>query len=148
MRDNNTNESYCREIYTEAVIDLISQLQSESKMNASRIYIYGCSFGGGLVWNVLVNHSDIISGAIELMGEYRGNKSIAEIDFEKIAKIPIWMAHSTDDRVVSINSDDEFYQRLKEQNANVKYTRPDKHGHKLAGVFFRKQNWAEWLLNQ
>lgn len=148
VRDNNTNESYCREIYTEAVIDLISQLQSESKMNASRIYIYGCSFGGGLVWNVLVNHSDIISGAIELMGEYRGNKSIAEIDFEKIAKIPIWMAHSTDDRVVSINSDDEFYQRLKEQNANVKYTRPDKHGHKLAGVFFRKQNWAEWLLNQ
>lgn len=148
VRDNNTNESHCREVYTEAVIDLIKELQSEGKMNSSKIYIYGCSFGGGIVWNILVNHSDIISGAIELMGEYRGNKSIAEIDFEKIAKIPIWMAHSTDDRVVSINSDDEFYQKLKEQNANVKYTRPDKHGHKLAGVFFRKQNWAEWLLNQ
>lgn len=147
-RDNNVNESYCREIYTEAVIDLIKELQSENKMNSSRIYIYGCSFGGGIVWNVLVNHSDIISGAIELMGEYQGFKSINEINFEKIAKIPIWMAHSTDDCVVSINSDDEFYQKLKEQNANVKYTRPDKHGHKLAGVFLRKQNWAEWLLNQ
>lgn len=148
VRDNNVNESYCREIYAEAVIDLINQLRSEGKINSSRIYIYGCSFGGGIVWNILVNHGDLISGALELMGEYRGRKSIDEIDFEKIAEIPIWMAHSTDDMVVSINSDDEFYQKLKEQNANVKYTRPDKHGHKLAGVFFRKQNWVEWLLNQ
>ena len=146
VRDNSTNESYVREIYTEAVFDLIKELQSE--IDSSRIYIYGCSFGGGIVWNVLVNHSDMIAGAIELMGEYHGFKSINEIDFESIAKVPIWMAHSADDRVVSIDSDDRFYQRLKEQNANVKYTRPNKHGHKLAGVFLQKQNWVDWLLNQ
>ena len=146
VRDNSTNESYVREIYTEAVFDLIKELQSE--IDSSRIYIYGCSFGGGIVWNMLVNHSDMIAGAIELMGEYHGFKSIDEIDFKSIAKVPIWMAHSTDDRVVSIDSDDKFYQKLKEQNANVKYTRPNKHGHKLAGAFLQKQNWIEWLLNQ
>lgn len=143
VRDKYINESYCREIYTEAVIDLIKELQLENK-----IYIYGCSFGGGIVWNMLVNHSDMIAGAIELMGEYYGFKSIDEIDFESIAKTPIWMAHSTDDCVVSIDSDDRFYQKLKERNANIKYTRPNKHGHKLAGVFLRKQNWINWLLNQ
>ena len=146
VRDKYINESYCREIYTEAVIDLIKELQSE--IDSSKIYIYGCSFGGGIVWNMLVNHNDMIAGAIELMGEYYGFKSIDEIDFESIAKTPIWMAHSTDDCVVSINSDDKFYQKLKEQNANVKYTRPNKHGHKLAGAFLQKQNWVEWLLNQ
>lgn len=146
VRDNSTNESYVREIYTEAVFDLIKELQSE--IDSSRIYIYGCSFGGGIVWNMLVNHSDMIAGAIELMGEYHGFKSIDEIDFKSIAKVPIWMAHSTDDLIVSINSDDRFYQKLKEQNANVKYTRPNKHGHKLAGAFLRKQNWIKWLLNQ
>lgn len=146
VRDNSTNESYVREIYTEAVFDLIKELQSE--IDSSRIYIYGCSFGGGIVWNMLVNHSDMIAGAIELMGEYHGFKSIDEIDFESIAKVPIWMAHSTDDCVVSIDSDDRFYQKLKEQNANVIYTRSNKHGHKLAGVFFRNQNWIKWLLNQ
>lgn len=148
VRDKYINESYCREIYTEAVIDLIKELQLENKIDSNKIYIYGCSFGGGIVWNMLVNHSDMIAGAIELMGEYYGFKSIDEIDFESIAKTPIWMAHSTDDCVVSIDSDDRFYQKLKERNANIKYTRPNKHGHELAGVFLRKQNWIKWLLNQ
>lgn len=146
VRDKYINESYCREIYTEAVFDLIKELQNENKIDSNKIYIYGCSFGGGIVWNMLVNHSDMIAGAIELMGEYHGFKPINEIDFESIAKTPIWMAHSTDDCVVSIDSDDKFYQKLKEQNANVKYTRPDKYGHKLAGVFLRKERWTEWLL--
>ena len=148
VKDKYINESYCREIYTEAVFDLIKELQNENKIDLNKIYIYGCSFGGGIVWNMLVNHSDMIAGAIELMGEYHGFKSIDEIDFESIAKVPIWMAHSTDDCVVSIDSDDRFYQKLKEQNANVIYTRSNKHGHKLAGVFFRNQNWIDWLLNQ
>lgn len=146
VRDKYINESYCREIYTEAVFDLIKELQNENKIDSNKIYIYGCSFGGGIVWNMLVNHSDMIAGAIELMGEYHGFKPINEIDFESIAKTPIWMAHSTDDCVVSIDSDDKFYQKLKEQNANIKYTRPDKYGHKLAGVFLRKEKWTEWLL--
>lgn len=148
VRDKYINESYCREIYTEAVIALIKELQLENKIDSNKIYIYGCSFGGGIVWNMLVNHGDTIAGAIELMGEYYGFKPINEIDFESIAKTPIWMAHSTDDCVVSIDSDDRFYQKLKEQNANVIYTRPNKHGHKLADAFLRKQNWTEWLLNQ
>ena len=148
VRDKYINESYCREIYTEAVIALINEIQLENKIDSNKIYIYGCSFGGGIVWNMLVNHSDMIAGAIELMGEYYGFKSIDEIYFESIAKTPIWMAHSTDDCVVSIDSDDKFYQKLKERNANIKYTRPNKHGHKLAGVFLRKQNWINWLLNQ
>lgn len=148
VRDKYINESYCREIYTEAVIDLIKELQFKNKIDSNKIYIYGCSFGGGIVWNMLVNHSDIIAGAIELMGEYHGFKPINEIDFESIAKTPIWIAHSTDDCVVSIDSDDRFYQKLKEQNANVIYTRLNKHGHKLAGAFLQKQNWIKWLLNQ
>lgn len=113
VRDKYINESYCREIYTEAVFDLIKELQNENKIDSNKIYIYGCSFGGGIVWNMLVNHSDMIAGAIELMGEYHGFKPINEIDFESIAKTPIWMAHSTDDYVVSIDSDDKFYQKLK-----------------------------------
>ena len=148
VRDKYINESYCREIYTEAVFDLIKELQNKNKIDSNKIYIYGCSFGGGIVWNMLVNYSDMIAGAIELMGEYHGFKSIDEIDFKSIAKTPIWIAHSTDDCVVSIDSDDRFYQKLKEQNANVIYTRPNKHGHKLAGAFLRKQNWIKWLLKQ
>ncbi len=74
-------------------------------------------------------------------------KSFDEIDFEKNAKTPILMVHSIDDNVVSIESDDKFYQNLKEQSANIKYTRTDKYGHKLAGVFLRKEKWNEWLLN-
>ena len=80
---------------------------------------------------------------ITVLGEDEYLYKLSLDGLEKIAKTPIWMAHSTDNGVVSIDSDDKFYQKLKEENANVKYTRPDKYGHKLASKFLRKERWTE-----
>lgn len=141
-------EEDAREIYIEACFELLCEIIEKIDIDNSRIYIYGCSFGGGLVWNMLTNYSDIIAGAAEWMGYYYGYKSFDEIDFEAMAKVPIWLLHSSNDNVVKIDSDDKFYNELKKYNPNVKYTRFDKYGHKAAGIFAKRYNWADWLLSQ
>ena len=57
------------------------------------------------------------------------------------------MVHSSNDNVVTIDSDDNFYNELKKFNENIKYTRPDKHGHKIAGRFLKQNKWVEWMLS-
>ncbi|MGN0528589.1 MAG: dienelactone hydrolase family protein [Eubacterium sp.] len=144
---NTTCEEEARENYIEACTELINKLIDEFDIDKNRIYIYGCSFGGGCVWNMLVNHSDMIAATVELMGRYYGYKKFDEIDFKGVAKVPIWMVHSSNDNVVTIDSDDSFYNELKKYNADIKYTRPDKYGHKIAGRFLRQNKWVEWMLS-
>lgn len=148
VRDKYVGEEAAREIYIESCIELINKLIDDYDIDKSKIYIYGVSMGGGCVWNMLVNHSDRIVAAIETMGCYYGYKTFDEIDFKNIAKVPIWMAHSSDDNVVGIESDDKFYAELKKYNDEIKYTRPDKYGHKLANRFFKKEDWVKWLLSK
>lgn len=148
MRANCYSEKMARENYIESCTSIISKLIKEYNIDNSRIYIYGCSFGAGCVWNMLVNNHDMITAAIEVMGCYLGYKRPNEIDFSSVAKVPIWMAHSSNDNCVTIDSDDTFYNELKKYTNTIKYTRWDKYGHKMAVRFFRQEKWADWLLNQ
>lgn len=142
------SEEEARERFTGNCTDIINQLAYEYDIDRNRIYLYGCSFGAGCVWNMLVNHPDMFAGAVEAMGCYFGYKKFEEIDFQSLAEVPIWMAHSSDDECVCIDSDDRFYDALQANHANVKYSRWDKYGHKMAGRFFRQEKWADWLLSQ
>lgn len=147
IRNKSVSEEDARENYIESCTELINKLIDEFDVDKNRIYIYGASFGGGCVWNMLVNHSDMIAGAVELMGCYYGYKKFDEIDFERVAKVPIWLVHSSNDNVVNIDSDDSFYNELKKYNTDIKYTRPDKYGHKIAGRFLKQNKWVEWMLS-
>lgn len=106
-------EEDAREFYVEACCELLCELIEKVDIDKNRIYIYGCSLGGGLVWNMLVNHCDLIAGAAEWMGCYYGYRKFENIDFEAMAKTQLWMVHSTNDNVVKIDSDDKFYNELK-----------------------------------
>lgn len=147
VRDKCFGEEDAREKYIESCWELISILISRYNIDKSRIYIYGASLGGGCVWNMLINHHDMIAAAIETMGCYYGYKKFEEIDFEAIAKVPLWIVHASNDNVVSVESDDKFYNEIKKYNPETKYTRPDKYAHKVAGNFLSHENWVKWMLS-
>lgn len=90
----------------------------------------------------------IIAAAVETMGEYHGKIKADEKAFDSISSIPIWMAHASDDKVVSIKSDDQFYNALKKAGSDVIYTRWDQYGHGMCGHFYRKEKWLNWLLSK
>ena len=145
---NYNTESELRDACADNCADIIQYLIEAYGVDSKRIYIYGTSFGGGLVWNFLFRHPYLIAAAVETMGEYHGRIKADEKAFDSISAIPIWMAHASDDTVVSIESDDKFYHALKKAGSDVKYTRWDKYGHGMCTKFYRKEKWLPWLLSK
>lgn len=90
----------------------------------------------------------IYFGGAGTMGAYHGKIKADEKAFDSISSIPIWMAHASDDKVVPVKSDDQFYNALKKAGSDVIYTRWDQYGHGMCGHFYRKEKWLNWLLSK
>lgn len=133
------------DIFVDNLALLVRELINKYNIDENRIYIYGISNGAMCTWKSLLNHPDLYAAAVEAMGTIFGYKNA---NLESIKHIPIWLAHSGDDMGVKIDSDDYCYDKLKSLGADVKYTRWDKYGHKMAGRFYYKEKWLEWLLSK
>lgn len=133
------------DIFVDNLALLVRELIERYSIDENRIYIYGISNGAMCTWKSLLNHPDLYTAGVEAMGMIFDYKNA---DLESIKHIPIWLAHSSDDICVKIDSDDYCYDKLKSLGADVKYTRWDKYGHTMAGKFYRKEKWLEWLLSK
>ncbi len=130
--------------YIDAIKQLSERVTKEVKADKNRIYIFGTSAGGHQTWASAYKYSKYYACAMPVMGSLRGEK----IDYNKLKNIPLLVAHSSDDNVVSVVSDDETVEILKGLSANVKYVRWNKYGHSMASRFYKKENWDEWMFNQ
>lgn len=133
------------EMFTDSCSKIVRILLSENHIDDRRVYTYGTSLGGKCVWRALLGNTDLYAAAVEAMGMIHNYR---EIDFQKIKHIPIWLAHSSDDNIVKIESDDYCYDKLNSLGADVKYTRWDKYGHSMATKFYKNEEWMQWLLSK
>lgn len=124
---------------------IVRQILDEFDADADRVYVYGTSMGGKFVWRALLDSPDLYAAAVEAMGMVYKYESA---DFKSIAHIPLWLAHSSDDTVVKIDSDDYCYEKMKALGADVRYTRWEKYGHKMSPKFYKGEPWLEWLLEK
>lgn len=118
------------------------------KADKRRIYIIGTSYGGWCTWNMVYNSPDFFACGIPVMGSLLGRVDFTDLDFERFRSTPLWVAHSSDDDNVPINSDDYCVEQLKEIGIDVKYTHWDKYGHKMCNKFYKSEPWAEWMFDQ
>ncbi len=139
---NNPNRSD----YFEAVLQLIVSLAGEIDADTKRIYIIGSSGGGVAVWDMVYHYPDFFAGAIPVMGRLIFGKN--DVEFKRFLSTPLWVAHSSDDNNVVIDSDDYCVGELKKIGADVRYTRWDNYGHRMNKKFFRNEQWAEWMFEQ
>ncbi len=85
------------DIYNDALMALIKDfVQSNPKIDASRIYIGGCSNGGYMTLKLLLLHPDYFAAAYISSLAYQA-EYISDEDMQKIKNIPIWFVHSKDD---------------------------------------------------
>lgn len=131
--------------YIETVMQLIELLCKENSIDKNRIYVTGTSFGGVCTWKLITKYPEFFACAIPVMGAFANCK---EYDFELLENMPIWIAHSSDDKTVEIDSADECYNQLEKVSAPVKYTRWDEFGHGMSGRFYRTEPWVEWMFSQ
>ena len=91
------------DIYNEALMALIKDyVQSNPKIDASRIYIGGCSNGGYMSLKLLLLHPDYFAAAYISSLAYQA-EYISDEEMQKIKNIPIWFVHSKDDETTKPN---------------------------------------------
>lgn len=135
-----------RNDYFNAVLKLIGLICDEVKADKKRIYLVGSSGGGVAVWDMVYHNPAVFACGLPVMGRFIFDKN--EIDFDRFLNTPLWVAHSSDDNNVVIDSDDYCVEELKKIGADVRYTRWDKYGHKMSSKFYKNEPWAEWMFSQ
>lgn len=134
--------------YAECTVKLIKMLCEKYPIDKNRIYITGMSMGGFVTWESITNYPKLFAAALPTVGGLFKAEKKDESVFESIKDIPLWIAHSSNDKIVSIDLDDYCYEKLKAIGADVKYTRWDKYGHAMAMKFYRCEKWVEWMFDQ
>ena len=133
--------------YIKSVKKLVDELTID--FDRQRIYIVGTSFGGFCVWHISYLFPEYFAAAVPVMGGLMyDNCNWESYDMERLAKTPLWVAHSSDDTNVPIDNDDHCVEELKKLGADIKYTRWEKYGHSMSNKFYKTENWAEWCLSK
>jgi predicted esterase len=85
------------DVYNEALMALIKDfVKSNPKVDASRIYVGGCSNGGYMSLKLILLHPEYFAAAYISSLAYSA-EYITDEEIQKIKNIPIWFVHSKDD---------------------------------------------------
>ncbi len=89
-------------VYTEALMGLIdSYVKANPEIDTNRIYIGGCSNGGYMTVNMIIEYPEYFAAAYPVCEAY-GVDWLTEEKIEAIKDMPIWLTHALSDMTVAI----------------------------------------------
>ncbi len=155
------SDAYNTDEHSEMLWNMINAVNKKyGKINYSRIYILGMSYGGYCTVYECFRHPERYAAAIPTVAwiyldkdtrissyKYGDDKYHLPFDDEgisELAKTPMWLACSH----IEAEYVEYLYKRLKDVNAEVHLTRKDKHGHMMCTHFFKDEAWDEWLFGK
>jgi predicted peptidase len=98
---NMTNTSFTS-MYTGTLYEMIMDFaNSHPDIDKDRIYIGGCSNGGYMTMNMIVNYPDTFAAAYPVCEAY-SNSFLSDDAINYLKNIPIWFTHATNDPTVGI----------------------------------------------
>ena len=124
------------DIYNEALFALIQDVVKKNPgIDASRIYLGGCSNGGYMSLKLIFLHPEYFAAGYISALAYK-SEFATDADIQKIKNVPIWFVHSKDDNTTK---PDEtvvpMYNRLKAAGAKNTYLSYYDHVTDVTGVF-------------
>ena len=88
--------------YVSALKGLIdAYIEENGDIDMSRIYVGGCSNGGFMTVNMIINYTDFFAAAYPVCEAYDA-KWLTDEAVEALTDLPIWFTHSANDNTVSI----------------------------------------------
>ena len=88
--------------YVSALKGLIdAYIEENGDIDMSRIYVGGCSNGGFMTVNMIINFPDFFAAAYPVCEAYDA-KWLTDEAVESLTDLPIWFTHSANDNTVSI----------------------------------------------
>ena len=130
---------------------LLHYLINTYPVDQEKIHIIGVSNGAMGVYTQIYLHPHRYASAISVMGSINFKNLY---DVNRLTTTPLWIAHSEDDKNVSIGKDangfsgsDIIFEILNgKTNKPIKYSRYEKGGHKIVNKFFKENDWVKWTL--
>ncbi len=110
-----------RSPYVEQMVSLIEEVIAAHNVDASRVYIGGCSMGGYMTWQTILEKPELFAAAFPTCAAYAPTAE----DAKKIAdaNLPVWVIYAANDKTVS---PDQFTRpsvtALEKAGATVKVT--------------------------
>lgn len=81
----------------DAIVQLVLDLAAENPdIDLDRVYVAGCSAGGGMTLTLIKNHPDFFAAAVPICPA----GSLTEEDAKNLADLPIWYIHAVNDPTV------------------------------------------------
>lgn len=103
-----------------AVKKCIVELIEAGKVDAKRVYVAGCSMGGGGTLNIVNDDPDFFAAAIPICPA--GSVSQEQANAWANAGIAVWMVHAANDPTVPVAGSRTIFANLTAAGANVYYT--------------------------
>lgn len=86
--------------YTEPVTELLMDfLKKHPEIDRDRIYVGGCSAGGYMTMNMMIQHPELFVAAFPTC-EYYLDSKITSKQIEELAKKPLWFTYAENDETV------------------------------------------------
>lgn len=137
---NGTTSGKENDIYNEALMALIKDfVKNNPKVDASRIYIGGCSNGGYMSLKLILLNPDYFAAGYISALAYK-SEFVSDAEIQKIKNVPIWFVHSKDDNTTKPNETVvPLYNRLKAAGAKNTYMSLYDHVTDVTGVYGGEQ---------
>lgn len=124
------------------VLELLPALQAELAVDPRRIYLIGLSMGGYGVWDLLSRRPELFAGAVAICGG--GDEAQAS----RLAAMPLWVFHGSDDPVVPVERSRHMVAALRQAGAEPRYSELPGVAHDSWTPAFHEPELLPWLFSQ
>lgn len=124
------------------VLQLISSLQKEYRIDQQRQYVTGLSMGGYGTWDLITRHPEMWAAAAPVCA------GADEATAPKIAKLPVWAFHGDKDTVVKPHRSRNMIEAIKKAGGEPLYTEYKGVGHNSWDAAYADPKLMEWLFAQ
>ncbi len=140
--------------WTDATMDKmvtrqIDAVTNEFSIDAQREYLIGVSMGGYGVWHFAADYPQKFAALVSICGgsPLTGGDRFTPI-VEKIGKIPAWLFHGAEDKIVQVSESRNLTAAIKANNGQVKYSEFRDVGHNVWLNALNEKELIPWLLSQ
>lgn len=124
------------------VMELISRICRDYRVDPQRIYLTGISMGGFGTWEIAMAYPEVFAAIVPICG---GGMSWRA---DRLLSTPIWTFHGGKDDVVPIVYTEEMVRALRVLGNPVQFTVYPEAGHDCWTEVYQREDIYEWLLEQ
>lgn len=125
----------------DALLVMLDEIKASYPVDTARIYLTGQSMGGYGTWKLACQSPQTFAAIAPLCGGGDPNRAKA------LARMPIWVFHGEQDKVVPLAKTDAMVQAVKTAGGHPKVTVYPKLGHQIWQRTYSNPNLYVWFLD-